>query len=153
MDQKMFDGLRSKHPDLPTFQDLDTAFDIHQIDEKDLTLQAVKKKINDRLSHVAGFLGALLQPDTNSYSSLYECRCFDDTDKEKAQELFKRLMILEKQFFEADLVREPKSDVALMTLGLNEWKEIKKEVLPFVRKLKEHWQSSVETQEPINYMG
>lgn len=148
----MYDPIQKKW-DLPSFSDLDRAFEISLIEEDKWIVRNVRKKIGERLELVIDVVQRILQPDTNSFADMYECKFFSGSDKDKLFVLFKHVMYWYRRSIELEIVQDEKSDAEFIRQALNEWLHIKKSVLPFVTKLKTVWVEREESKEHLAYLG
>ncbi|MBI4144931.1 hypothetical protein HY493_01875 [Candidatus Woesearchaeota archaeon] len=147
-----YDVLRKKY-NLPSFNDLSDEFEICDIEDEAHVLRSVRHRIQDRLDFASEIIETICHPDPNSVRAMTECSFFNDKDKHSAMLLSQRLMALWRSTTEAELVNEEKTDAELIKLVMKEWPKLKEGLVPFVRKMKDHWQvSQVQTQD-LGYLG
>jgi len=90
---KDYEQIRKKYG-LPEFDGINSEFEISAIEDTDFLLRGIKNKIIEKLEFLTGILHPILQPDTNSFTDLHECRAFSDEDKKQVFAIYGRLMTL-----------------------------------------------------------
>ena len=154
MEKKEYEELRKKFNALPKFDELDAAFEISTIEQETHLLRAVKEKIKEKMEKIASFIESFIQPDTNSFTDIYEFRCLNDEDKETVFNLYKKLMLLGRTLTESDFAQDDTKDAETINSALGFWNDFRKEILPFVGKVKDCWaQASKEDQQWREYLG
>jgi len=93
-----------KDSDLPDFDVLNKEFEIITIEPEGFLLREIKRRINEKLSSACDLLTALIQPESTSLVDLYECRCFDEAEKNKIFALFSNVMYLKRKINESELL-------------------------------------------------
>ena len=78
--KKKFEILKKKYT-LPSFEELDKEFEISRIEEDELILQDIKKKIIDKIYYYSEILEDLMEPDSR-IRTLHELSVFNDLEKE-----------------------------------------------------------------------
>lgn len=149
--KKLYESLRRKYK-LPAFDELDAEFEISAIEAETALLREVRKQISEKVGNVNSFVEEVLQPDTNLVN-LYESRVFDEDEKKRLFELYKRLMVVDRNLVELMIANDEKLDAAFIKSFHEEWRKIKPELLRFIRKLKESWEKETEEGETAGYMG
>lgn len=152
MDSKSYDSLKKKYS-LPEFDELDAEFEISAIELESWMLKNICKKIGERLEITIDVVEKIFQPDTNSYSDVYECKFFTHTEKDALMLLFKQLMYLYRSLIEIEAVNDEKVYANFIKDFVSEWREIKKSLLPFLVKLKTTWKESTHKKERLEYLG
>ena len=99
--RKKYDELKEKYS-LPDFDELNNEFELSTIEHEEFLLRQIKKKIDDKINAMCEFLEDLLSPD-NSIANIYEYKAFDDDERKKVFEFYKRLKVLEKLSLELSL--------------------------------------------------
>ncbi len=146
-----YEALRKKYK-LPGFDELDSEFEIGVIEAESGLLREIRKQISEKVSDVNSLFQTILQPDTNLVD-LYESRVFDEPEKRRLFELFKRLMVVDRTLMELAIENDEKLDAAFIKSFAAEWKKTKPELLRFVRKLRDSWEKDTEDGEKAGYMG
>ena len=149
--RKLYESLRKKYR-LPGFDELDAEFEISAIEAESGLLREVRKQISEKVGNVSSLVEEVLQPDTNLVN-LYESRVFDEAEKQRLFELYKRLMVVDRTLVELMIANDEKLDAEFIKSFAAEWKKTKPELLRFVRKLKESWEKETEKGEAVGYMG
>ena len=149
--KKRYEPLRKKYK-LPGFDEIDLEFEISSLESTDFLLGEIRKKISEKVRDVCGLVEEVLQPDTN-LASLYESRIFDEHEKLRIFELYKKLMVANRKAAELYIRNDEKLDAAFIRDFSREWTEIKPELVDFVRKLRESWEKDTEEGENAGYMG
>ena len=152
MEQSAYDVLKKKYG-LPDFQALDADFEISSIESDSWVLKNVGKKILERLELVIDVVERILQPDTNSYANMYECKFFTGAEKDALFALFKHIMHCYRALFELDLLNDEKAHAQFIKEFFVEWQQIKKSLLPFTSKLKSVWKETTQDKEKLEYLG
>ena len=149
--KKLYESLRRKYK-LPGFDELDAEFEISAIEAESGLLREVRKQISEKVGNVSLLVEEVLQPDTNLVN-LYESRVFDEAEKQKIFELYKRLMVVDRTLVELMIANDERLDAEFIKSFHEEWRKIKPELLRFVRKLRESWGKETEEGEAAGYMG
>lgn len=149
--KKLYEALRKKHK-LPTFDEMDSEFEISAIEAESGLLREIRKHISERVGNINSLVEEVLQPDTNLVN-LYESRVFNETEKQGLFELYKKLMVVDRTLAELMIANDEKLDAQFIKSFAAEWKKIKPELLNFIRKLKDSWEKETEEGESAGYMG
>lgn len=147
-----YSQLKKDFPSLPSFEKLDEEFQISRIEKDGFILLNVIDKIKDKIEELLDVVESVLQPDANSYTAVYECRCFNDTEHSVLYDIHKRLMVLYRGLMYASLSNDRKAQVEFIVEVMNEWPKAREEVLPFLVKLKSFWQKPVTKKEFLGYL-
>ncbi len=146
-----YEKLRKKY-DLPPYDVLNSEFEISGL-EKDFLLRNMIRYVIEKFEFYTKLIDTeLLQPDT-TLASLHESRFFTNGEKTKLYEIFMQLMHLQRGAVEAVLKRNEKDEAEYINNTLKEWQEIRKELLPFVTKLKTAWTNKQMISQEISYFG
>jgi len=150
--QREYESLSKKYR-LPKFKDIDLIFEISTIESTAFLLRDIIGKIADKIDYYAKFLEEFLQPDTSSLSTMHEIRFFSDSEKARIYALYKRLMKLDREAIEVYLIADEKNEAVFIGNTFNKWMEIKKELLEYVKKMKESWDKETTMEEDLGYLG
>lgn len=148
-----YEKLRKKYKVLPDFEKIDNEFEISTIEKKDFLIRNIKRKINEKLELLNNVLDKMVHPDPASLIEMVEAKCFDYDDRSQIFELHKKLLLLQKDILELDLLQDEKTDVDFIKKITEQWSSIRKEMLPNVRKLKDCWKETKEIRETLAYLG
>ena len=143
--------LKKKY-DLPPFEELDREFDIGGIDESAVSSKIVVKKMIEKIDFFSKIFEEIIQPDTNP-ASLHECSIFEDPEKMKILEIYKKLYYYNRSYVELELVCEEKKFAEYIKWLHDEWKHVKPKILPIIQKLKKSWLKDTDTKTELEYFG
>jgi len=152
MDAQQYEVLRKKY-NLPDFGALDAEFEISLIEEETFLAKQIGKKIRERLELTIDIVEHILQPDTNSYAEMYECKFFTGSEKDALLAIFKHIMHSYRELMGLELLNDEKASAQFIKEFVAEWPQIKKSLLPFVEKLKLVWKEPRKDKERLEYLG
>ena len=152
MDEHAYASLQKKYG-LPDFHVLDVEFEISSIEEEGLILRGVCKKIRERIEVVIDVIEHVLQPDTNSYIDMYECKFFSGSEKDSLFVLLKHVMHSYRSLLEVEIVQDEKLYAQFIKDFFGEWQNLKKSLLPFFSKLKAVWKETKQDKAKLEYLG
>jgi len=157
---KMADKIKEKYAELgkkyslPKFGELDSAFEISGIEDgKVFLLRKAIGKIAEKVDYYSGLLEHFMQPDPSSLSGMHELKFFSEEEKLKVYSVFKRLIKLNRSAIEADLSQDERKEAEYISLSLDEWKKLREELIPIVKKIRESWDKDSEMEEKLGYFG
>lgn len=150
--EKKYNELRKKHK-LPEFKEIDEEFEISGLEETNFLLRAIIRRIAEKLDFYTTMLEEILQPDTSNLYAMHETRFFDENEKNRMYDLYSRLMDFNRQSIELSLERNEKNDVDFINNIFNDWKQLKQELLRFVKKMRDSWKAEVGIKEDVGYLG
>ena len=153
MIKEAYDKLKKEHPILPEFDKINKEFELELLESDKFLLRHIKRKIAERMEPVLDLLENSLNPDPNSLTAMYECRCFTNGEKKQIIEVFRHLMEQYRSLLETDLIGEDKTDAETIRKIYDIWHQDKKIILPLLKKLRECWQKHVEPKEILEYLG
>ena len=153
MIKEAYDKLRKEHPILPDFDKINKEFEIELIESDKFLLRHIKRKIAERMEPVMDVLEHSINPDPNSFSDMYECRCFTNGEKRQVLDIFRHLMEQYRSLLETDLIGEDAKDAEVIRKIYDIWHQDKKQLVPLVKKIRECWQKHVEPKEILEYLG
>ena len=146
-----YDELRKKYKILPEYEEINKEFNIAVLDKIDMA--AIRKKVGERLELCLDVLERILNPEPTSLADLYECRFLTSGEKEQAFDTFKKLMQIYRTLLEADLTADEEEQAKTISKICNEFPELRKQIIPLVKKLKESWREDIEHKELLGYLG
>jgi len=149
--KKTYNKLKEKYS-LPDFDELNNEFELSTIECEEFLLRKIRKKIADKINAMCEFLEGLLSPDT-TMANLYECKAFDDDERKKIFELYKRLKVLEKLALELSLNHDDEKDAKFIKDVFSLWNKVKTEMITFIKKIKDFWEKESTTEYKARYFG
>ena len=150
--EKQYNELKKKYK-LPEFKDIDFELEISDLEETNFLIRAIIRRIAEKLDFYATLLEEVMQPDASNLYAMHETRFFDEHEKKRMYEVYTRLMNLNRQTVEFSLEQNEKNGADFINNFLNEWKELKAELLKFVKKMKESWRAEADIKEDLGYLG
>jgi len=150
--EKQYSELKKKYK-LPNFKEIDFELEISDLEDTNFPLRAIIRRIAEKLDFYTTLLEEVLQPDTSNLYAMHETRFFDEHEKKKMYELYTKLMNLNRQTVELSLEQNEKNGADFINNFLNEWKELKSDLLKFVKKMKESWKAETDIKEDLGYLG
>ena len=149
--RKEFEKLGKKF-DIPSFEELDSEFEISLIEHKQFMLREIRKKICERIESIIKVLDEILQPDTN-INNLYECKEFSDEEKGDIFKLYKRLMVLNRWSAKVNITHIDADEAKFIKKSYAELNGIKTALVNLMEKLKESWKKDTDIKQDLGYMG
>ncbi|MBI2134629.1 hypothetical protein HYU09_01435 [Candidatus Woesearchaeota archaeon] len=150
--KKEYDNLCKKYR-LPKFDDLDSEFEISDLESTNFLLKNILRKIAENLEFYNGLINEVLQPDAASMSSMHETRFFTDSEKSDMYSLYKKIMKNHRAIIEIMLKNDEKEEAEFLNKFLNDWKEIKKWLLNYLEKMKDSWDKETSIEQDLGYFG
>ncbi|MBI4143993.1 hypothetical protein HY486_01980 [Candidatus Woesearchaeota archaeon] len=145
--------ILQKKLQLPSFERMDSEFNISKIEPKGNILIEITAEIKDRIENAAGLVQEMVHPNGDTAAALFESSFFTQEDKKELLVLERDLMILCKEYLLAEYTNDEKNTAALLNKTLQKWPEIRKKLLPYIEKLKHGWANTKETKEILEYLG
>lgn len=152
--KKEYEKIQKKYS-LPSFEELDKYFEIEDANDGKHPLRTVRKKIEEKLEHLAMQLNAILQPETKVIE-LEECKMFSEEEKDRMLELFKKLMIFARQANLISLDPSEKKEAEFIQTVYESWTKkggIQEQMITITQKLVESWKAETKGYEPMGYLG
>lgn len=146
-------GELSKKYKLPDFKELDSEFEISDIEKTNFLLRAIIRRIAEKLDFYTTMLEEILQPVTSNLYVIHETRFFDENEKRQMYNLYCRMMDFNRQSIIISLENNYDNEVDFINSFFNKWKEIKEELLVYVNKMKDSWHTESEIKEDLGYLG
>jgi len=148
--EKAYNKLKERYS-LPDFEALNKEFEISTIENEDFLLREIRKKIADKINTMCGFFEGLLSPD--NIAAIYEYKAFDDNERKKVFELYKKLKVLEKLSLELSLNPYEEKHAEFINDFFNSWEKIKDEIITIIRKIKAFWEKKSTKKDNEEYFG
>ena len=149
--KKQYASIQKKYK-LPSFEELDSEFEIGSIESEDYMLREIRKRFGEKIRDVCGFVGEVLHPESN-LADLYESRVFEEHEKAELFELYKKLMVADRTVAELTIQNEEKLDAEFIRDFSREWEKMKPQLVKFIRRLRESWEKDTDQGEAAGYMG
>lgn len=146
-----FEDICKKHK-LPSFDSLNNEFEINTIEESEFLLREIRRKIDDKIENFLKILEAILQPDT-VLCDMHECRLFNDTEKKKIYDLYKKLRFFDRYSIQIAIDEDDKKTCEFVNDVMKDWNKVKEEMLWISKMLKESWLKDSDIKEELGYMG
>ena len=150
--EKQYNELRKKHK-LPDFKEIDFEFEISDLDETNFLIRAIIRRIAEKLDFHTTMLEEVLQPDTSNLYAMHETGFFDEGEKKQMYDLYRNMMNFNRQSVEILLENNEKDQADFINNFLKEWREIKNELLGFIKKMRSSWKTDVDIEEDVGYLG
>ena len=144
--------LRKKFK-LPEFKEIDLEFEISDVEEITFLLRSIIRRIAEKLDFYATLLEEILQPDASNLYAMHETRFFDENEKDKMYNLYRKLMDYSRQSIIAALEHIEKNEAEFINIFFNEWKIIKQELLGYIKVMQVSWQTESDIKEDLRYLG
>ncbi len=148
-----YDKLKKEHPILPDFDKINKEFQLSTMESEDFLLSGIKERIADTIEPVIQVIERIIQPDPNMLTDMYESTCFTKGEKNQLFDIYRTLMQTFRLLLETDLQKEDKTDAEVIKKTYEEWQTVRKQIAPYVKKMREHWQKHFEPKEILEYLG
>lgn len=149
--KELYSEIRGKNKDLPSFEELDSEFEISTVEER-FPLRNIRRKIAEKVEYYSKIIEELLQPDTNLIP-MYECRVFREDEKEDIYDVLKKLMFILRSSSEVALKSDEKEDVKFISDAFKGWTNLKPDLSKIIAKIKSSWEKETELKEDLEYLG
>lgn len=145
--------LKTKNIRLPNFNEIDLDFEISTIDTKRFLLREIRRRILDKFDGIKEILESIIQPDVNSFQSMYESRIFSDEERNDIYLIYKNLMIFIRKANIVSLRADEKEEADFINEVFAEWKILKPKLIKYLSKIKENWGKETSVKEDLGYLG
>ena len=143
----------SKKYKLPKFNEIDSEFEISNLESARILIKNILRRIEEKLEFYIEVIGNLVHPDASSLSTMYEVRYFSDDEKNDVYMQFKKLMKANRSIIELVLVSDEKKQTDFLKGFLNEWQDMKKELISHIGKMKDSREKESTIEEDLGYFG
>ena len=150
--EKQYSELKKKFK-LPDFKEIDFEFEISDLEETNFLIRAIMRRIAERLDFYTTIIEEIIQPDASNLYAMHESRFFEEDEKKIMYDFYKKLMNLSRCSVELSLEHNEKEESEFINNFIQEWKEIKKELVRYIKRLKDSWKTETDTKEDIGYLG
>jgi hypothetical protein len=146
-----YNKLKQKH-NLPAYDVLDKEFEISTIDEENFLLRSIRKKIAEKIEFSIKLFDDMLHPDAG-FASYRESSIFNTEEREAMANIIKKLMFYNRLSTELSFDDSDEQNAGFIRSFMDDWPDLKKQIISFVRKLKDSWQKDVSKKEVVGYLG
>ena len=150
--EEKYKELRKKYK-LPEFKEIDFEFEISDFEKITFLLRSIIRGISEKLDFYATLLEEILQPDASNLYAMHETRFFDENEKEKMYNLYRKLMDYSRQSIIAVLEHSEKNEAEFINNFFNDWKIIKQELLEYIKVMQVSWRTESDIKEDLRYLG
>jgi len=150
-DKNKYEELIKKHK-LPSFKELDNEFEISTIDKHEFPLREIRRKITEKIDLYVALFESVLQVEP-TIKTLNEVGAFSENEKENLYKIFRKLMVIDRSSIETSIDEDDEKTSKFIKTVFDQWKDMKKELLPVIKKLKESWIEEKDIKEILRYVG
>lgn len=137
---------------LPPYEELNRDYELYSISKDDDLIKEIIKKIKDVIDFHIDLLEDIIQPDS-TYYVLKEANVIDTQTRQNVNKIYSKLIRINRENIELHLDYNEQKATEFILKTHNEWQEIKKEILPIIKKLKESWANNKEPKNEGGYFG
>ncbi len=151
--KKDYLGIQEKY-DFPNFEELNQDFQIEKLVdvETDYLVREIRKMVTDKFANYLRFVETFLHPMNTPMFVLSIVKLISVEDKKMLVNIYEKLAKSEMKVVELDLSFSEEKDAKFVKDSYKLWQEIKKDLLMFVKKIEENWDSKPEVNGK-NYFG
>lgn len=122
---------------LPPFSELNKEFDIEKIQERetDFLLREIRRCISEKVGAYLRFLELFLNPPSAPLFVLIALKEMSANEKEKMEELYKELVMIEMGSIALDVSYDETKEVNFIKEVYKKWKELKKDLEEVCREI------------------
>jgi len=146
-------GKLSKKFKLPKFKEIDSEFEISNLENERFLIRNILRKVEEKLEFYIEVIGNIVHPDASSLSSMYEVRYFSEDEKNDMYMLFKKLMKSDRDVIKLILLSDEKKQADFLNSFFVDWLKMKDELINHIDKMKESWEKSSTIEEDLGYFG
>ena len=150
--EEKYNELKKKYK-LPGFKELDFELEISDLEETNFLLRSIIRRIAEKLDFYTTVVEEVLQPDTSNLYAMHETRYFDEIEKEKMYNLYRKLMDYSRQSVIVALEHNEKNEVDFINNFFREWNWFRQELLKYINKMKTSWETEFDVKEDLRYLG
>ena len=143
--KKDYSELKKKHK-RPSFKEMNEDFHIEKIAEveTDILIREVRKMVGDRLANYLRFIESLLNPVNVPMFVFSIIKLIEQEEKNKLQEIYKKLIQNEIIFVGRDLKFEENKEAEFIKESYHLWQEVKMELSATFDKVEKNWGNKTE---------
>ena len=135
--KKKYEQLAKKHK-LPSFDELNSDFEIDKLDrESNNLLRAIRKLIMEKIVNSMSFLEMLVNPINAPRMYVPYIATMEVGDKKIIDEIYSSLAGLSVLSLELEINSEEKDEAVLINSVLGKWKELKPKFSQILKNIKE----------------
>jgi len=135
--KKKYEQLAKKHK-LPSFDELNSDFEIDKLDrESNNLLRAIRKLIMEKIVNSMSFLEMLVNPINAPRMYMPYIVTMEVMDKKIIDEIYSSLAGLSVLSLELEINSEEKDEAVLINSVLGKWKELKPKFSQILKNIKE----------------
>lgn len=112
----------------------------YNITDEHVTLKVVLDKVQERIEYYIKILIQILQPE--EFHSLHECTIFDDKEKARIFEMYKRMMILHREVIKAEILNTEDNITSTLIYAHSELINYKPGILELINKMQDSWKKN-----------
>lgn len=134
--KSLYGGLAGKY-DLPSFEDLNNAFEIDRIDrESDCMLRVIRKVIMEKIVSSLTFLETLMNPVNAPNIYLHYIKSMDSDDRKIINEIYAVLGKLSIDSLNLEINYREDKEAELIRDSVSDWEKIKNDFEKILRNMK-----------------
>jgi len=149
--KEKYEELKKKYK-LPSYEEVNTEFELESIEKPVFLLNDIGRKINEKLDYYLAILENILNPES-SLASMYECKVTGEGSKKEINLLYKKMMVMKRSCDVARVNNSEKDVGEFVSAFFKEWEETKPKLLKLISMLKEEWKKSEGKKESFSYFG
>jgi hypothetical protein len=151
-DKEIYSKYSSKYG-FPEFEKVQKFLELSCLDDNGLLLIHIKKNLSDKISSYIDILDPIVHPDSSA-NSIYENNFFSEDEKNRIFNLFRKLMVLDKEAGISSLDESDEANAKFIKKFFDTYPEIKRELEKILNKEKESWQKEEITKiDRVGYLG
>jgi hypothetical protein len=149
--KKEYDKLSSKYK-LPDFEELNTIFDIADLNGTTHILSKIREKITEKIEAHAKLLGSIVQPE-NNLTDMYEARYLNESTRKKAYVLFKKITRFVKLSQLTSVKNTQKENADFITKTFESWRKIDDDLHKLLDSVASVWKQETNPKQDLSYFG
>ena len=150
--EKQYSELKKKYK-LPGFKEIDWELELSDLEQTNFLIRAIMRRIAEKLEFYSTMLEEVLQPDASNIYAMHENRFFDEDEKKQMYDIYRKLMTFSRKSVELSMKSNPEEEAEFINEFYDEWQGIKKELVRYIRKMKDSWQFDTDIKEDVGYLG
>ncbi|MGV8142777.1 MAG: hypothetical protein ACP5NS_04045 [Candidatus Pacearchaeota archaeon] len=136
-----YEKMRKLH-DLPTFEEMNSIFDIGKIErDSGHILRDIRKVCSEKISHYLRLLELMLNPSQASPMFLVLLKEITQADKKVMDSVFTHFIELEINSYKLDIIYSSENEAAFIKKVYAVWKEHTPQIAHLVEILDRNWKS------------
>lgn len=146
-----YEALKEKYH-LPSYDELNWEYEIGNIEEDDLVIRNVRKKVAEKFEYIANVLSSIIQPETDM-TTLHEVSFFEDKEKEEIVKIYKRIMYYYRYASRLTVDDSEEANAAYINEAHAELKKLKPQLVKIFDKIKDAWTKEMNQKVEAGYFG